>query len=96
MKFYLPSKKQHFYKCCFYWRRGFDWLRRTCVYQRLSLTGALPLALNLLSNSFSRVQISVSAYKKTALLQVLFLLAERQRFELWVGSPPRRFSRPLH
>ena len=24
------------------------------------------------------------------------LMAERQRFELWEGSPPRRFSRPLH
>ena len=39
----------------------------------------------------------VSPPTKKARLKTDFpLLAERQRFELWVGSLPRRFSRPLH
>ena len=39
------------------------------------------------------------AYNKKALLLARLFeqqLAERQRFELWEDSHPRRFSRPLH
>ena len=39
------------------------------------------------------------AYNKKALLSARLFeqqLAERQRFELWEDSHPRRFSRPLH
>ncbi len=37
-------------------------------------------------------------FRKKFILSMLhyYFMAERQRFELWEGSHPRRFSRPLH
>ena len=60
--------------------------------------------VDVVSNSSPRVRLVLRLYflraynKKALLLARLFeqQLAERQRFELWEDSHPRRFSRPLH
>ena len=68
------------------------------------LTGVLKSAFRLWSNSSPRVRLAGRGKKfgvkqqKSLGLPRLFeqQLAERQRFELWEDSHPRRFSRPLH
>ena len=68
------------------------------------LTGVLKSAFRLWSNSSPRVRLAGRGEKfgvkqqKSLGLPRLFeqQLAERQRFELWEDSHPRRFSRPLH
>lgn len=67
------------------------------VLVRRCLTDVLPSVSRPSRTLFSRVHYLLTFNKRKAPTSGAFLLlAERQRFELWEGSLPRRFSRPLH